>query len=60
VWWKGFKLGATINRFTAIQNRFCVSLRVLIEKSQRIYLGNAALTIVESSQKWCPGSNCDH
>jgi hypothetical protein len=40
MWGKRFKLGSTINGFTAIENSFLVSLQVLIEESQRVCLGN--------------------
>ena len=35
-----FKLGARINGFVGIENSLDVSLKVLVEESERIHLGN--------------------
>jgi hypothetical protein len=49
--WKCFKLGATINDFTGIQNSFRVPLQMLIEESQPVSLNNTevvkALLVVQ-------------
>ncbi|RZU41749.1 hypothetical protein BDD14_3282 [Edaphobacter modestus] len=55
VWGERFKLGSTINSFTAIENSCLVTLQVLIEESQRVCLGNMevvkALLVVQFRSK---------
>ena len=40
VWREYFKLGATINDFTGIQNSFSVPFEVFIEEGQRVSLSH--------------------